>query len=392
MPQKPRRVVILGGGFGGVHTFLRLRRLAKRGRINLTLISREDHFLFTPLLHEVVSGRIRSSSIRILLPELLRGKNTRFICSEVLRINLAERTVITRSAPIHYDILVISLGAKVNFFGVHGAESLSTLKTLRDAEMLSESLTKLSGGERSNPRRIVVVGGGATGVEVSVEIADMFSERLKARTLEILLLEASHEILPGTHPYLKEVAKRSLKKCNIEMRMNSVATKVTDKYLEVSGGKKILFDLALWTAGTRAVAIPLMPTQPKDKSERIKTLPTLQLENHLEVFALGDIACGFPMTAQVAVAQSKIVAKNIAALVHHAPLQKFDYKSAGMLFSLGRWMAGAEVKVYLLNKPLYFWGAPAWVFWHIAYAARVPGMKNKLSILFDWMRDILKHI
>lgn len=381
----PKKVVILGGGFGGIHTLLNLRGLIRRGIVEVTLVSQEDHFLFTPLLHEVVSGKVRRESVGISLPEFLSSTGAWFLPAEVGFVDLSAKKMQTSASILDYDILVISLGARVNYFGIPGAENLPALKSLADAERVKGILSGLLGAYRVNAR-IVIIGGGATGVELAAEIADLFGEKG-----EVVLLEALEDILPHTHPGLKGIARKSLERRGVQILTKSPVTRVGSDFIEVGGLAKINCDLAIWTAGVKAVDLALVPLVPKTKSGRLKVLPTLQLPDYPEVFALGDIAEGFPMTAQVAVTQAKVVAQNIHALIEGRSLNRYVYKPAGMLFSLGRWMAGAEVKTYLLNKALYFWGLPAFWFWHLVYLGKIPGRENKLRLLKDWLGHLLRR-
>ncbi|MDA2922484.1 FAD-dependent oxidoreductase [Patescibacteria group bacterium AH-259-L07] len=384
-----KKVVILGGGFGGFYTFLGLRRSMRKRLIDVTLVSREDHFLFTPLLHEVVSDKIRAQSSKITLSDFLKRHGARFINADVVRVDTSSQKVMTDAGNIEYEILVVALGASVNFFGISGTESLLTLKTLADAQNLKTCLYKILRDSSRLCCRIVVIGGGATGVEITAEVADLLAP-LRKNVSEIVLLEAMDDILPNTNDRLRDVAKRSLKKRGVEVRLHAPVKKVRKHSLELASDETISFDCAIWTAGVKAVDCDFSPSQSKSSANRLKVLPTLQLKKDPSVFALGDIVDGYPMTAQVTVAQAKIVARNINALLLNNPLSNFVYTPKGMLFSLGRWMAGAEVKTHLLNKVLYIWGLAAWWVWHIVYLRKIPGFRYKLRILTDWLRSSLQ--
>ena len=383
-----KNIVILGGGFGGFYTFLSLRRLMRKGQITVTLVSREDHFLFTPFLHEVVSGKLRARSLKITLSSFLNRYGARFINAEVLRVDTSMKKVVTGIGDIEYDIMIVALGASVNFFGIEGKDSLVALKTLVDAQKLKADLYKILKSPSHQRSRVIIIGGGATGVEITAEIADMFASSQRSRS-EILLLEAMDDILPHTNKRLKDVAKQSLKKRGVKLRLQAMVKKVRKHSIELTNGEIISFDCVIWTAGVKAIDCNFYPLQSKSKANRLKILPTLQLKKDPSIFAIGDIADGYPMTAQVAVAQAKIVAKNIQALLLGNQLTEFIYTPKGMLFSLGQWMAGAEVKIHLLKKVLYIWGLAAWWIWHIIYLGKVPGIKYKVRILRDWLRNSL---
>ena len=376
------KVVILGGGFGGVHTFLSLKGLIKKGSIEVALVSREDYFLFTPLLHEVVSGKVRAESAGISISGFVKEKGCAFIQAEVLSVDLSRKIVNTDFGFISYDILVVALGSSTNLFGIDGAEFIPALKTLSDAKYIQGELRGLD-----QHKRIAIIGGGASGIEIAAELADMFAPHKKERS-EIFILEASDDILPATHPGLKEMAKRSLSKRGVRIMLHSAVSRIDGNCIELKSGRKIYFDLAIWTAGVKASDMSFLPRPQKSKSNRLRVLSTMQLQDFSCVFALGDIADGYPMTAQVAVSQAKIVSKNIKAIIEGNPLSQFIYRPMGMLFSLGRWMAGAEIKIHLLNKVLYFWGPLGWFIWHLAYVSKIPGMRNKARIIWDWIRTI----
>jgi len=375
----------LGGGFGGVHTFLGLKRLVKNRVIDLTIIDQRNYFLFTPLLHEVVSERVGGGSVKISLSELLKKYNANFLQAKVWSVDLLLKEIKTNSGILPYDILVIALGSSVNFFGVRGADSLLVLKTLYDAELIKKKLNDLKKKSENKRFTIVVVGGGATGVELIAEIADIFPKSRRS----LLLLEAMDDILPDTSLQLREVAKESLTKRGVKIMLNSMVESIEENDIKLTGGDSIVFDIAIWATGVKATDVSLSPEQSKSNSNRLQILPTMQLERHPYVFVLGDIADGYPMTAQIAVGEAKIVASNIKSLIQQKHLSDFVYISKGMLFSLGRWMAGAEVKIYLLNKVIYFWGPVAWLMWHFVYIIKIPGIKNKFKIMWNWLQNFL---
>jgi len=381
-----RRVVILGGGFGGVHTFKGLRKLIKKGQIELTLIDNSDHFLFTPFLHEVAVGKIRGSSCRILLSEILQGNNVQFLRARVFGIDILSRTVCTDLKTIPYDILVIALGSQVSYFGIPGAEELLAFKELSAAVAIKKELSLTFQESSSRPLNIVVVGGGATGVELMGEFADLFNSSAHKGLVKLLLVEAKDDILPFTHERLKKVAKQSLKNRGVKILVNAAVGKVENRYIQLANGAALPYDLAIWTAGVKSQSVFSYPALPKSRADRIEVLPTLQIKNYQNIFSLGDVAGIYPMTAQVAVAQARVVARNIKALVEQKPLSSFVYRPQGMLFSLGRWMAGAEVKVYAsyISKVFCVWGIAAWWLWHVVYLIKFPWFRYKLRIIKDW--------
>jgi len=386
MIKKPRRVVILGGGFGGIHTFKGLRKLIKKGRIELTLIDNSDHFLFTPFLHEVAVDKIRDSSCRILLSEILQGSNVQFLRARVLGIDMLSRTVCTDLQTIPYDILVIALGSTVSYFGIPGAEELLSFKELPAAVAIKKELSSILQESSPRPLNIVVVGGGATGVELIGEFADLFKSSLHKGLVKLSLVEAKDDILPFTHERLRKMAKLSLKNRGVKILMKAAVERIENRYIQLANGAALPYDLAIWTAGVKSQSVFSSPALQKSRADRIEVLPTLQIKNHQNIFALGDVAGIYPMTAQVAVAQAKIVARNIKALVEQRPLSSFTYRPQGMLFSLGKWMAGAEVKVYssYISKVFCVWGIAAWWLWHVVYLIKFPWFRYKLRIIKDW--------
>ena len=395
-----KKVVILGGGFGGIYTLLHLKKCIQQGTIEVTLVSRDDRFLFTPLLHEVVSGKVRDTSVGFLISDLCREENISFCKTEVLSVDVSLKCVQTDFGNIFYDMLVLALGASVHFFGVPGAESLLRFKTLSDANIMKEKVYALVDDPQRGVARIAIIGAGATGVELAAEVADIVnasgrrgsaSACCPARSgIEILLLEATEDILPHTNTRLRDMARNSLQKRGVHIRTNAAVQNVAGSSLYLHTGERIAFDLGIWSSGVRAFDLSLAPAQATTAAYRLEVLPTLQLERAPFIFALGEIADGYPMTAQVAVAQAKVVAHNIGALIREEPLRIFTYQPAGMFFSLGRWMAGAEVKVHLLHKTLSLWGVAAWWLWHAVCLMKVPGWKNKWNIGRDWLRGTEK--
>jgi NADH dehydrogenase len=415
MPQKMKRIVIVGAGFGGVYAFKRLqRRLGKNPNVELTLVNERNYFLFTPLLHEVATGGISPENIVEPIRKVLGCSPQSFHLGRVESISFEHRTVRTEHETIAYDYLVLAPGATTNFYNISGAEKYSfTLKSLEDAMRLKDHLIACveyasqtnDKKKRESLLRFAVVGGGPTGVELASEMEEFLRGTFShyypkeiINAIELVLIQHASALLPHLSVCMRGKSEEVLRKKNIALLLGAEVTEVGNGYVEIEGGKRIVTDTVVWTAGIKP-NIPLLTEDvPRARDGRIIVEPSLSLARYRDVFVIGDAAAvgtrtdGYvPALAQAAVKQAEATAENIARLLHGREVKPFAYRHSGTMVSLGQWMAAGEVGGYV------FWGRITWWVWRTVYLFKLVSWQKKLKVALDWTinlfspRDIAEH-
>jgi len=409
---------VLGGGFGGLQAAIGLERLLP-AEDQILLVSEQNFFLFTPLLPQIASSKINPRHIVQTIREIRGKRRFAFRRETVASVDLAARRVNLVAAPgvsgtIDYDALVIALGSRSEYFGISGApENTWDFKTLEDAVVLRDHVLDMcehadhtqEETARSDLLRIVVVGGGYTGVELITELSDFFSEYvtrkyrgIQPQDVQLLVLEATPEILGGISERLKRHALRRLRARGIDVRTSAKVTRCGEEFVEINGSETIRSATIVWTAGVRANALVEALPGPHDRVGRAMVNAALQLEGHPEVFVAGDSAAamtaagapapqdaqdrralGTPQVAPVAMAQGRIAARNVAQFLRGEALEAYTYKKQGMLVSLG--MDYAVVSIGRLQ----FSGYWAWLFWNAVHLYKLVGLKKQLQVAVDWM-------
>ncbi|HXE74823.1 MAG TPA: NAD(P)/FAD-dependent oxidoreductase [Candidatus Xenobia bacterium] len=397
----PKRIVVLGGGFGGLEAVIDLeRRLGRRDGVELWLVSENNFFMFTPLLPQVVSSYIEPRHIIQSIRDIRRRRRFRFLRARAVGIDLAHRRLHTSARELAYDYLVLALGSVPNYFGIEGVEHCFPLFTLEDAIVLRDHVLDLfehadhepDPARRRHLLRIVVVGGGYTGVETAMELHDLIHRYLvpRCRGLQpgdasLVLLEATQNILVGVDPKLAARARRQMERKGVALRLGARVTRVTSRGVELVGGEKIDAGLVVWTAGVRANPLTELLPAEKNRVGRVLVTPELHLPSHPEVFAIGDNALvdKAPVehtlqVAPVALKQAELAAENIERALAGRPLKPFEFKLQGMLISLG--MNDAVVNFMGLKFSGYF----AWLFWNAVHLLKLVGLKKQVQVALDW--------
>jgi NADH:quinone reductase (non-electrogenic) len=411
--RKPRkkRIVILGGGFGGVYAAMHLEKsLARESAVEICLVSRDNFFLFTPMLHEIAASDLEISNIVNPLRKLLR--HVEVLVGDVNELDLPNsRVTISHSHNNHlqvlpYDHLVIALGSVTNFYDLPGLADLAIpMKTLHDAIRLrAQVLSRLEAAnaetdtlERRSLLTFVVAGGGFAGVETVASLNDFIREvlpfypNLCEEMCRVVLVHSGSIILPELGHELGDYTKNVLARRGVDIRLNSRVKSVTENTVTLSDDTPISSQTLVWTAGI--VPCPLIGTIPSLKERgRIVVNQFLQLPDWPNVWAIGD--CAFvpdirnpgkshPPTAQHAMREGKIVAQNIAAVLVGRPLKSFSFRTIGLLASIGRRMGVA--RIFGFNFSGFF----AWWMWRTIYLSKLPGLDKKIRVAFDWTLDLL---
>lgn len=403
------RIVILGGGFAGLYTALQLEKTrAREPGIEVTLVNRENFFLFTPMLHEVAASDLDMTHIVNPIRKFFR--HVQFFEGEVEFIDLpGQRVVVSHGLNDHhhelqYDHLVIALGSVTNFFNLPGlAGRALTMKSLGDAihlrnrliQNLEEADFECFPQQREPLLTFVVAGGGFAGVETIAGVNDFVREavefypHLKEEDLRMVLVHPGEVILPELGGKLGAYAQKKLAERKVEIRVNTRVTGVTEAGVELSDGSVIRTNTLVWTAGTSPN--PLLQKLPCEKERgRLKVSPTMEVPGWPRVWALGDCALvpdpsgkPYPPTAQHALRQGKVAAQNVEACVRGRRQRPFVFSTLGQLAAIGRRTGVASV--FGFN----FSGFAAWWMWRTIYLSKLPRLEKKLRVALDWTLDLL---
>lgn len=400
MNNKPH-IVIVGGGFGGAYTAKNLRTLAESGDADVTLVSKENYFLFTPLLHEVATGALSQNSVVEPVREVLRGSPVRFLQAEVRTIDPEKKIVKTSAGPLPYDFLVISSGATTNYYNVPGAEKYSfTLKDLDDAMGIRSHIIKICEKasyvtdtiERRKLLSVAIIGGGATGVELATELVEFMKVTLcayyhhacfDAGDMKITLIASSAELLPQFPPEIRTIALNELKKKEITVQLATSVTAVENHKVMFVNGGTLEAQTIIWVAGVTPHEWEIPGTE-RERGNRIKTDEFQRVVGRPNIFALGDASGTHPMLAQVAVQQSKVVARNIEATIHNKlkDLRPFIFKEKGILISLGQWSAAGKIFGKIIEGPIMWW------LWRTIYLFNFHSWRKRFRIAVEWTIDL----
>ncbi|MES2930405.1 MAG: NAD(P)/FAD-dependent oxidoreductase [Patescibacteria group bacterium] len=409
-----KKIVILGGGFGGLYTYLSLKKQFKKDEIDITIVNRTNYFLFTPLLHEVATGSIAHHQVVESIRQIIYKGNATLHVAELMSVDCERKIVTTSIAEIPYDILVVALGATTNFFNAPGAqENCFVLKDLHDAIALRtafiEAFEKASEIKDPQARKKVlsfaIVGGGATGVELVSETADLFLNTfskyyrglIKTSDITLSIINRDPELLNVFHPRLRKNALRVLRHNGVNVILNTGVKEVKKNGIVLADDSLLEANLVVWTAGVKPNVPAFAHPVAQDPSGRIVVNSSLQILECPNVFVIGDMASlagkngkALPMLAQVAVRQGTHTGKNIKRLLEGQELMPFVYRSQGELASLGQWHAVANI------GGIRFSGAFAWFLWRTIYLFKFLSGSKKIKIAVDWTvnlfypRDITK--
>ena len=409
-PTEPHRVLILGGGFGGIYAALELEKVIARhgnGTLDVTLVTRDNFFLFTPMLHEVAASDLELSAIVNPLRKLLRRVST--FVGDIEAIDLeARRVTVSHGLDGHthdlpYDHLVLALGSSTNFYGLPGVEECAlTIKSLGDAvtlrnrliSHLEEANSECAAGERQPLLTFVVAGGGFAGVETLGGINDFMREALRFYPnlhedhLRMVLVTPDPIILPELGPELGAYAQRKLAARGVEIITGAKVRGIRDGVVELTDRRIIRASTLVWTAGTAPNPLIAGLTLPK-RGGRVLVDECLAVPGCPGVWALGDCALvpdgrgGFhPPTAQHALREGRTAARNVAAAILGRAQKPFRFRTLGQLAAIGRRAGVANV------FGIRFSGFVAWWLWRTIYLSKLPRLEKKVRVALDWTLDL----
>ncbi len=390
-------MVILGGGFGGLEAALRLKSAPAR----ITLIDRNNHHLFQPLLYQVATAALSPGDIASPIRWILRHqRNAQVLLAEAGSIDVEKRRVLLDRGELDYDYLIVATGARHAYFGhEEWARAAPGLKTLEDALSIRRRvLLAFEDAEmESDPavqRRLltfVIVGGGPTGVELAGALAEVARHALahEFRSINpgaarIVLVEAGPSILPAFPGKLRLAAERSLSRLHVEVRKNAAVTQVGPDAVQL-GAERVEAGTILWAAGVAASPLGKSLGVPLDRAGRVVVEPTLTVPGHPEVFVIGDLALfthqggkPLPGTAPVAKQQGYHAAENICRSLRRASLLPFRYVDRGNMATIGRRAGIADFGWLQIS------GTPAWLAWLFVHILFLIGFRNRLVVMIQW--------
>jgi NADH:ubiquinone reductase (H+-translocating) len=403
-----KKVLVLGGGFGGYTAAKDLCELIKdRDDVGVLVLAKNNFFTFWPMVPGIVSSDIDARNVAQPLRRALITAGASFRRAEGKELDLEKKVVVADGGiEFPFDHIVISLGGLPNFFGIPGVEEHSlTMRGVEDAERVRnrvierfEEISLIRGEVPESKLTFVVIGGGATGVEVASEIHTLVHEALAPdypnidpHRVRIVLLEALPNILPELDPALRKAARARMVYQRIEVRTNAMAEEITENCVKLKGGDNISTENVIWTAGNRPNLGIDAPGLPVDERTGIKVDEYLRVEGHPNVWAIGDCAAVWdvragqegkvvPPTAQAAIQQGHVAARNLLAVLDGVEdLERFEYRPLGQLVELGSDFAVNEV------MGVRFTGLLAAIFWRMAYLVRLNSPQSKARIAADWL-------
>jgi len=402
-----KRIVIVGGGLGGLELAFKL----VDDDYQVVLIDKNNYHQFPPLIYQVASGGLEPSSISFPFRRLFQGKKDFFFrMAKVESVNTDKKTINTTVGEIDYDYLVMAFGAKTNFFGNKDIEattlpmkSVSEAMKLRNTILrnLELALTEEDPARKQALMNIVVVGGGASGVEIAGAVAEMKKNiiardypDLDSSQMHIYLVNAVDRLLSAMDPVSSKRAERDLKELHVHIRQPQFATEYKDGILKTSAGLEIPTQTVIWVSGICANTVEGFPAESIGHAGRFLTDRFCRVKGVKDVYAIGDVSLvegdeeyplGHPQLAQVAMQQAKTVAKNFKAMSKGKELKPFKYKNLGVMATIGRNHAVAEIS----GKK--FGGFPAWALWLVVHLRSILGVKNKTFILLNWVWNYINY-
>jgi len=400
-----QRVVILGGGFGG----LSAARKLKRAPVDITLIDRCNYHLFQPLLYQVATGSLSPANISGPLRQVLKNnKNTMVLLGEAIDIDPTNHQVILSDGVIDYDTLVVATGSSHQYFGHHEWEQFAPgLKTIEDAtDMRARILLAFEAAEReTNPEKLkewmtfVIVGAGPTGAELAGALGEIANDTLKhdfrridPSKAHIILIEGTDRVLPTYPPKLSEAARKMLERLKVTVRTGAMVTDVKAHSVTIECGGQIEViptRTILWAAGVLASPLGLALAKrlgaKTDRAGRVIVEPDMTIPGHPEVFVIGDLSSfthqtgkPLPGIAQPAIQQGHYVGKVIERRLRGEKTPPFHYFDKGNLATIGRGAAVADLNF------ITFAGVPAWLLWIFIHLIYIVEFKNRLLVFTQW--------
>ena len=395
--NKKKHIVIIGGGFAGINVIKAL----DKNKFDITLIDRHNFHSFPPLFYQIASSGLDSGSISFpFRREVRHMKHVRFHMGEVKKVDTVAKTVSTQFETVNYDYLVVAAGTTNNFFGMNDLrDKVYTLKSVAEAIRLrNEILDRLERASIATDHErkkqllsFVVIGAGPTGVEVAEAIGEMKRyiipreyPELEKEDLKILIVEGTDRVLRTMSEDASRHAYEYLGHLMVDVKLNTTMVGYDNNVVKFSNGEEVYCETLIWTAGITGEPIEGFDESVYARGGRFKVDAYNRVNGYDNIFALGDIAYleapeyprGYPQLAQVAIQQARCLAENLNSGNF---VKEFKYNDKGSMATVGRNRAVAD-----LHK-LHMYGRPAWVTWMFVHLISILGMRNKLTVLINWI-------
>lgn len=395
--NKKKHIVIIGGGFAGINVIKAL----DKNKFDITLIDRHNFHSFPPLFYQIASSGLDSGSISFpFRREVRHMKHVRFHMGEVKKVDTVAKTVSTQFETVNYDYLVVAAGTTNNFFGMNDLrDKVYTLKSVAEAIRLrNEILDRLERASIATDHErkkqllsFVVIGAGPTGVEVAGAIGEMKRyiipreyPELEKEDLKILIVEGTDRVLRTMSEDASRHAYEYLGHLMVDVKLNTTMVGYDNNVVKFSNGEEVYCETLIWTAGITGEPIEGFDESVYARGGRFKVDAHNRVNGYDNIFALGDIAYlevpeyprGYPQLAQVAIQQARCLAENLNSGNF---VKEFKYNDKGSMATVGRNRAVAD-----LHK-LHMYGRPAWVTWMFVHLISILGMRNKLTVLINWI-------
>lgn len=395
-----KRVVIIGGGFGG----MKMAKKFDSHLFQIVLIDKNNYHTFQPLLYQVAAAGVEPSAISFPFRNMFKSRpDFYFRMCTVDSVDSESNTVVTSVGSLNYDYLIVATGCDTNFFGNDKlADKCLTLKSVSEAldnrnhiiASFEEALNSNSQKEREQKMCFVVVGGGATGVEMAGALAEMRNTiltkdypDLDSSLMRIILVDASSRPLNAFSEQTSAEVKLFLEEMGTEMMFNCSAKDYNDGKLTLSDDTVIYTDNVFWVAGVKANSIAGLKSECYGHNNRLLVDNFNRVKGYENIFSIGDTSLmindayprGYPQVVQPAIQQAELCVKNIEREMNGIPMKEFVYSNRGSMATVGRKKAVVEL------KHIRFGGFIAWLMWLFVHLMSIVGVKNRLFIFFDWM-------
>ena len=403
-----KRVVIVGGGFGG----LKLANKLRNSDFQVVLVDRNNYHQFPPLIYQIASAGIEPSSISFPFRKIFQKRSNFFFRMAEVRSVFPEQNILQTSiGKVRYDYLVLAAGTTTNFFGNKNVEehaipmkNVSEAMGLRNAllENFERALTCASETERQELLNVVIVGGGATGVEVAGALSEMKNHVLPkdypdmpSSLMNIYLIEAGTRLLPAMSEQTSQHVLNYLRKMGVNVLLNKMVTDYDHHRVILKDGSQIATRTFIWVSGVAAEKITNLDGEHLGRGARIIVDEHNRVKGFDNIFSIGDQCImpegdpnypgGHPQLAQVAIQQGKLLARNLTALEKGKSLKPFRYRNLGAMATVGRNRAVAE---FSTMKMAGFW---AWIMWLVVHLRSILGIRNKSIVLFNWVWNYFSY-
>ncbi len=394
------RIVIIGGGFGGIE----LAKKLKNKEVEVLMLDRHNYHTFQPLLYQVATGGLEADSIAFPLRKIFKGqKNLSFRVAEVEGIIPENKTLQTSIGDINYDYLVLATGSNTNFFGNKEIEHFAMpMKTIPEAlnmrsmmlQNLEEALLEINKHHKEAFMNFVVVGAGPTGVELAGALSELRRHvlardypELNVDDMQVYIIEGSPEVLGPMSPQAQTSAKEFLEEMGVNVMLSERVSSYDGEILMLASGKSIVTRNVLWSAGVKGELIEGLPKETIGRGGRIMVDEINRVKNWDCVFAIGDVALmvtekypnGHPGVAPVAMQQGNLLAKNLIRIINKQEPEAFDYFDKGSMATVGRNRAVVDI------GKIRFQGIFAWFVWMFVHLMTLVGFRNKIVVFVNWV-------